>query len=102
MKNSKTKKAVVKETVDVIEKTPVEIVAPVITVEIVAEYVSKDEKLKSVVRRNKSSSSYEIDFYKANNVIATESYAFHTLRYHEEAAENYVNGIKKLDESKVP
>lgn len=100
MKNSKTKKTEIKEAVTVKEETPVETVAP-IAVEVVAEYVSKDGKLKSVVRRNKPVSTYAIDFYKANNVIATESYAFHTLRYHEDAAENYVNGIKKIDESKV-
>ena len=75
-------------------------------VEIVAEYVSEDGKLKSVVRvntvrQNRSSSIYEVDFYKDGSIIATESYAFHTLRYHEDAAENYVNGIKKIDESKV-
>ena len=34
-------------------------------------------------------------------MIATESYAFHTLRFHEEAAENYVKGIKKLHENEV-
>ena len=98
MKNSKIKK--LDKDVVAVANTPVEIVAP-ITVEIVAEYVSKDGTLKSVVRRNKPVSTYAIDFYKANNVIATESYAFHTLRYHEDAAENYVNGIKKIDESKV-
>jgi hypothetical protein len=76
-------------------------------VEIVAEYVSEDGKLKAVIRNNRSTSRnrstplYEIDFYKGDNIIATESYAFHTLRYHEDAAENYVNGIKKINESKV-
>ena len=97
MQNSEIKKAEVKEIVSVKEK---------ILVEIISEYISEDGKLKSVVRvnpirQNRSSPLYEVDFYKANNVIATESYAFHTLRFHEEAAENYVKGIKKIDESKV-
>lgn len=69
--------------------------------EIVSEFISVDGKLKAVVRRNKLTSLYEIDFYKDKKVVATESYAFHTLRYHEDAAENYVNGIKKLNEDKV-
>ena len=65
--------------------------------ETVSEFVSKDNSLKAVVRRNKSDSLYEVVFYKNKKIVATESYAFHTLRYHEDAAENYVNGIKKLE-----
>lgn len=84
-KNAKTKeeKVVVKK----VEPNPFEVMS---------EFVSKDNKLKAVVRRNKLTSIYEIDFYSNTKIIATESYAFHTLRYHEDAAENYVNGIKKL------
>jgi hypothetical protein len=69
--------------------------------EIIAEYVSVDGKLKSVVRLNKPTSRYEIDFYRNKKILATESYAFHTRGYHENAAENYVNGIKKLHENEV-
>jgi len=65
--------------------------------ETVSEFVSNDNSLKAVVRRNKSDSLYEVVFYKNKKIVATESYAFHTLRYHEDAAENYVNGIKKLE-----
>jgi len=61
------------------------------------EFKSNDGKLKAVLKQDKASSSYEIDFYKDGKKIVTESYAFHTLRYHEEAAENYVNGIKKIN-----
>jgi len=64
--------------------------------EVVSEFVSQDKTLKAVVRRNKLTSIYEIDFYNGKKVVATESYAFHTLRYHEDAAENYINGIKKI------
>ncbi len=64
--------------------------------EIVAEYKSDDKILKAVVRRNKMTSLYEIDFYNGKNFVVTESYAFHTRRYHEDAAENYVKGIKKI------
>lgn len=97
MQNSEIKKVEVKEVASIKEKTPIEIVS---------EYASEDGTLKSVVRlntvrRNRSSSTYEVDFYKADKIIATESYAFHTLRFHEEAAENYVNGIKKINEGKV-
>ena len=60
------------------------------------EFVSQDGKLKAVLKLDKVNSLYEIDFYKDDKKVATESYAYHTLRYHEDAAENYVNGIKKL------
>ena len=69
--------------------------------EIVSEYVSVDGKLKSVVRLNKPTSRYEIDYYRNKKLLATESYAFHTRGYHETEAENYVNGIKKLHENEV-
>ncbi len=60
------------------------------------EFVSQDGKLKAVWKLDKVNSLYEIDFYKDDKKVATESYAYHTLRYHEDAAENYVNGIKKI------
>ena len=63
---------------------------------VVSEFVSPDKSLKAVLRRNKMTSFYEIDFYNGKKIVATESYAFHTRKYHEDAAENYVNGIKKL------
>lgn len=65
-------------------------------VDIVAEFVSADKSLKAVVKHNRLTSSHEIDFYKDKKKVATESYAFHTRSYHLDAAENYVNGIKKL------
>lgn len=63
---------------------------------VVSEYVSADKSLKAVLKHNRLSSLYEIDFYKDKKKIATESYAFHTRRYHEDAAENYIKGIKKF------
>lgn len=60
------------------------------------EFVSQDGKLKAVLKLDKVNSLYEIDFYKDDKKVATESYAYHTRRYHEDAAENYVNGIKKF------
>ena len=65
-------------------------------VSVVSEFVSDDKTLKAVVKHNRLTSSHEIDFYQNKKKIATESYAFHTRRYHEDAAENYVKGIKKI------
>ncbi len=39
---------------------------------------------------------YEIDFYEDNKYILSESYKDKNFRYHIDAAENYVQGIKKL------
>jgi hypothetical protein len=88
---AKTKKndTVKEETIEIVEEK----IDPVV---VVSEYVSADKSLKAVLKHNRLSSLYEIDFYKDKKKIATESYAFHTRRYHEDAAENYVNGIKKI------
>ena len=59
-------------------------------------FVSADGKLKAVVKFDKATSQHEIDFYVDGNKITSESYAFHTRLYHEQAAQNYVDGIKKL------
>lgn len=78
------------------EVTPEIVEEKIDPVVVVSEYVSADKSLKAVLKHNRLSSLYEIDFYKDKKKVATESYAFHTRRYHEDAAENYVNGIKKL------
>ena len=82
---------------DTVKEVPLKIkeekIDPVV---VVSEYVSTDKTLKAVIKQNRLTSLYEIDFYKDKKIVATESYAFHTRRYHEDAAENYVNGIKKI------
>jgi hypothetical protein len=89
------KKDVVSETTVVYNKVEID------PVNIIAEFESKDKTLKAIVKHNRLTSTHEIDFYKDKKKIATESYAYHTRRYHEDAAENYVNGIKKIDENKM-
>lgn len=39
---------------------------------------------------------YEIDFFENNKYILSESYTDKNFLYHCDAAENYVNGIKRL------
>ena len=89
MKNAKSEKK--SEKIEIKKEEPK--IDPVV---IVSEFVSTDKILKAVLKMNKLTSLYEIDFYKNDKKIATESYAYHTRRYHEDAAENYVNGIKKI------
>lgn len=53
---------------------------------------SEDMHLKAIIYLNKN--KYEVDYAENGLIIATESYEGKSLRYHEDAAENYVLGIK--------
>lgn len=53
--------------------------------------------LKAIVYYNPETDQYEVDYGKNGLLIVTESYDGHSLRYHEDAVENYVNGIKKIE-----
>ena len=66
--------------------------------EVIAEYVSADNRLKAeiVKYRYEFRDDLNIKFYEDGKMIAVETYANHSLRYYEDAAENYVNGIKKV------
>lgn len=59
-----------------------------------SKFYSDDETLTATVYLNVD--CYEIDFAENDVILATESYINHNLRYHEDAAENYVLGIKKV------
>lgn len=60
-------------------------------------FYSEDMDLKAIVYYAIGTDLYEVDYAKNGLIIATESYEGHSLRYHEDAAENYVNGIKKIE-----
>ena len=64
-------------------------------------FYSEDMDLKAIVYYDTDTDQYEVDYAKNGFLVTTESYDGHSLRYHEDAAENYVYGIKKLDEGKV-
>lgn len=55
---------------------------------------SEDTHRKAIVYWNED--KYEIDYAENGLIVTTESYEGKSLRYHEDAAENYVNGIKHL------
>lgn len=57
---------------------------------------SEDMDLKAIVYYAIETDRFEVDYAKNGLLIATESYEGHNLLYHEDAAENYVNGIKKI------
>lgn len=62
----------------------------------VSVYFSDDMDREAIVYYNSDTDHYEIDFAENGKVVATESYIEHNLQYHEDAAENYVLGIKTL------
>ncbi len=59
-------------------------------------FYSDDFDLKAIVYLNFDTRQFEVDFAKNGLIVATESYEGHSEQYHEDAAENYVMGIKKL------
>lgn len=59
-------------------------------------YRSDDMDLKAIVYHNTENGLYEVDFAKNGLFIGTESYIDRNLQYHEDAAENYVLGVKKF------
>lgn len=60
----------------------------------ISSYDSGDG-LRAVVYNNLNS-GYEIDFFINNDYILSESYTDKNLYYHENAAENFILGIKKI------
>ena len=59
-------------------------------------FYSEDMDLKAIVYYAIGADRFEVDYAKNGLLITTESYEGHSLRYHEDAAENYVKGIKKI------
>jgi hypothetical protein len=59
-------------------------------------FISDDQALKAIVYLDTEKKVYEVEYTKNDAIIATESYEDKSLNYHEDAAENYVMGIKKI------
>lgn len=58
--------------------------------------MNKDGTKSSAVFYDSEKKNYVVWFYDKDKVIAQESYEGHSEVYHEDAAENYVMGIKKI------
>lgn len=70
-------------------------------VEVLSEYWSEDGLLKAeVVNVGAQEREWGTDmvyFYANGHFVGSETYEGHSLKYYEDAAENYVLGIKILD-----
>lgn len=61
----------------------------------VSQFYSDDTRLKAVVAR--TSECFFVDFYKDEVMIESRRIEGHTPRYAEDLAENFVNGIIRID-----
>lgn len=69
--------------------------------ELISTYYSDDEVLEARVYLNDY--GQYVNQYLVNNIaIKTESYEDHNLQYHEDAAENFVLGVKRINNVDVP
>lgn len=64
--------------------------------EVIGEYVKDNLKAEIIKYSYGSKDDFQINFYEDDKMIAIETYVDHSLRYYEDAAENYVKGIKKV------
>ena len=62
---------------------------------LISAYWSDDNKLRAEVYHNLNA-GYEVDFFEDDKYVLCESYTDKNLYYHEDAAENFVNGVKKI------
>lgn len=63
--------------------------------ELISSYFSDDGVLEARVYVDNF--KQHVNQYLVNNIIIkTESYENHSLQYHEDAAENFVLGVKKI------
>jgi hypothetical protein len=59
-------------------------------------FYSDDMDLKAIVYYDLIKKQFEVDYAKGGLIVATEAYEGRSEQYHEDAAENYVMGIKKI------
>lgn len=63
----------------------------------VSVFYSDDFDKKAIVYYDIVKKRFEVDFAKNGLIVATESYEGRSEQFHEDAAENYVMGVKHID-----
>jgi uncharacterized protein YkuJ len=63
---------------------------------LISTYYSDDGTKTAEVYYNDDGRLYEVKYFEDETLLVTESYTDKSLQYHEDAAENYVMGIKKI------
>ena len=61
----------------------------------ISQFYGDGDRLKAVIIQG--TDCYFVDFYKDDVIIDSRRIVGHTLRYAEDLAENFVNGIFKID-----
>lgn len=62
----------------------------------ISQYYGDGDRLKAVVSKS-GSNQYFVDFYKDDVMIDSRQIEGRSLHYAEDMAENYVNGIIRID-----
>ena len=62
----------------------------------ISEFFSDDGDLRAVITLDIKSDTFVIDYYKNGTMIDSEPFPEKALCYVEDAADNWVRGIKKL------
>lgn len=62
---------------------------------LISEYWSEDGDLSAMVHLDDETPV--VDFYRNNRIIKSETFTDHALCYAQDAAENYVMGILKIN-----
>jgi hypothetical protein len=63
---------------------------------ILTEYHSDNKSLKAIIKKDNSGYGYYVDLYLNGDIIRTCDVVNHSLRYAEDLALNYVEGVLKL------
>lgn len=63
---------------------------------VISEFFSDDSSKKSIVTLDCNTQCYFVDFFKDKEKIATEFFPGKSIHFVEDAAENYVVGIKDV------
>ena len=64
---------------------------------VLTEYHSDDKTLKAVIQKDNSDYGYYVDLYRNGDIVKTCDVVNHSLRYAEDLALNYVEGILKIN-----
>ena len=64
---------------------------------VVTEYYNNNKSLKAIIRKDSSDYGYYVDLYVNGDIIKTCDVVNHSLRYAEDLALNYVEGVLKLN-----
>jgi hypothetical protein len=64
---------------------------------VLTEYHNDNKSLKAIIKKDNSGYGYYVDLYRNGDIIKTCDVVNHSLRYAEDLALNYVEGVLKIN-----